>query len=352
MVLHTSTSLSGEQTSCLSDFLPRLATSLPPTQQQEKRKEAHALHWTLRIVHHRTLFFAITTMCSSILKHLLTEADKIVLYISQSSYDQGIFAMANNYGSLVARIIFLPIEDSAKVFFSRLAVDRQAGDEDRASYILGQLLRFVALLGIIFPLFGPFYVQVMVQYIIGKSWQSREFIGTLQAFCFYLFSLALNGVSEAFVHAVAPVTSFARINVGLVVSTIIYVLVAVPMVHLVGTSGVVIAGTCSMLVRIASSFLYIQSHFSSSSPPKIRSPIASVIPSSAATLLFVCTTSVCYYSSCRFSSYASTTQDAIEHIAIGAVVFITFITLCLSRLPRKDREFLFSIVMVTSVKKE
>jgi oligosaccharide translocation protein RFT1 len=37
-----------------------------------------------------------------------------------SSYQQGVYAVAHNYGSLVARLLFQPIEESARLMFARL----------------------------------------------------------------------------------------------------------------------------------------------------------------------------------------------------------------------------------------
>jgi oligosaccharide translocation protein RFT1 len=53
---------------------------------------------------------------TSLLKHGLTEADKIALSLSSAAthYDQGVYAVINNYGSLVARMIFQPVEETAR----------------------------------------------------------------------------------------------------------------------------------------------------------------------------------------------------------------------------------------------
>ena len=66
------------------------------------------------------LVLAVHTTGSSLLKHILTEGDKIVLSLNSSHFNQGIYAIASNYGSLVARIILQPIEESCRVAFSRM----------------------------------------------------------------------------------------------------------------------------------------------------------------------------------------------------------------------------------------
>lgn len=78
----------------------------------------------------------------SLLKHVLTEGDKIVLAraISQkgghgsggsnqggSLYEQGVYAIASGYGSLAARLLFQPLEEAARLMFSKLGAE-EGGD--------------------------------------------------------------------------------------------------------------------------------------------------------------------------------------------------------------------------------
>ena len=63
---------------------------------------------------------ALMFTAQSFVKHLLTEGDKIVLSFAASLYDQGVYALAQNYGSLVARLALGPLEESARVLFSKM----------------------------------------------------------------------------------------------------------------------------------------------------------------------------------------------------------------------------------------
>ncbi|KAF8966968.1 Rft protein-domain-containing protein [Flammula alnicola] len=56
----------------------------------------------------------------SLVKHFLTEGDKMILSWFSPLRDQGGYAIAVNYGSLIARIVFQPIEETLRVFFSRI----------------------------------------------------------------------------------------------------------------------------------------------------------------------------------------------------------------------------------------
>ena len=71
---------------------------------------------------------ALMFTAQSFVKHLLTEGDKIVLSFAASLYDQGVYALAQNYGSLVARLALGPLEESARVLFSKMGAAIAAAD--------------------------------------------------------------------------------------------------------------------------------------------------------------------------------------------------------------------------------
>lgn len=54
-----------------------------------------------------------------VLKHVLTEGDKFMCLRFIKFDDAGSFAFSNNLGSLVARILFQPLEDTMRVYFSK-----------------------------------------------------------------------------------------------------------------------------------------------------------------------------------------------------------------------------------------
>lgn len=58
----------------------------------------------------------------SFLKQILTEGERYVMtFFSVLSFgDQGVYDIVNNLGSMAARFIFLPIEESFYVFFAKV----------------------------------------------------------------------------------------------------------------------------------------------------------------------------------------------------------------------------------------
>jgi hypothetical protein len=69
---------------------------------------------------------------TSLIKFFLTEGDKIVLNLFCSHHEKGIYSFAHNYGSLIARVLFLPLEDNMRISFSKIANNLR--DEIRKNY--------------------------------------------------------------------------------------------------------------------------------------------------------------------------------------------------------------------------
>ena len=200
-----------------------------------------------------------------IFKHILTEGDKIVLSSIHSNYDQGIYAVLNNYVSLIARIVFYPIEESSRIAFSQMTIQlkNEKSNSDSAAILrlqcqlLYRLTLSISIFGLLFPLFGVNYARLAINLFLGSQWRREETVNTLVAFCPYVLILGLNGITEAYVHTVIPSFYFGDVNLNLFNSSIVFSIVAFPLVASFGTAGVVMANTISMAVRILLNFQLI-----------------------------------------------------------------------------------------------
>ncbi|KAL2162580.1 hypothetical protein VTH06DRAFT_7494 [Thermothelomyces fergusii] len=76
-----------------------------------------------------TVQLASSMMAQSVVKHVLTQGDTFLVSILSSPTDQGVYALANNYGGLVARLVFQPIEESCRSYFGRLLAAADAAAE-------------------------------------------------------------------------------------------------------------------------------------------------------------------------------------------------------------------------------
>ena len=56
-------------------------------------------------------------------KQVLAEGSKMVLVAFQSQYDQGVYGLVGNLGSLLVRLLLQPLEEIAFATFSRLSLE-------------------------------------------------------------------------------------------------------------------------------------------------------------------------------------------------------------------------------------
>ena len=138
------------------------------------------------------------------LKHILSQGDALLTTLFASLASQGIYALASSYGSLLARLVFQPIEESSRGVFGRLLGARpRPPDRAAARSYLTTLLRVYALLALPVVALGPVVAPLLLRLVAGRRWAASDAPRVLGLYCYYLPLLACNGVLEAFVAAVA-----------------------------------------------------------------------------------------------------------------------------------------------------
>jgi oligosaccharide translocation protein RFT1 len=117
---------------------------------------------------------ALSFFFQSFLKQLLTEGERYVmtLFAILSFGEQGIYDVINNLGSLVARFIFQPVEESFYVYFAHTLqrgipyYQQQQSNRHVASETLFMLLKFASLVGYTILVFGYSYSYLLL-YLYG-----------------------------------------------------------------------------------------------------------------------------------------------------------------------------------------
>jgi oligosaccharide translocation protein RFT1 len=226
----------------------------------------------------KTCYMTLVFTLQGSFKHFLTEGDRILLAALAGSYDQGVYAMGSAYGGLAARVILQPIEENARLLWSRLAAQLAATEHDKTStpttstttsalasleQTYTVLVKLVLYVGFVFSCLAVNYTTIILNLLAGQKWGSNaEATAVLSAFCVYTAFLAWNGCTEAFVYA----TLSSGIDVGrlTLVHTLIGVIfattafVAVPRA---GTVGLVAANCLAMCIRALYSVYYAARYF-------------------------------------------------------------------------------------------
>ncbi|GAA6051397.1 hypothetical protein JCM3770_000498 [Rhodotorula araucariae] len=241
-----------------------------------------------------TLGWALTKQ--SVVKQLLTEGDKLAVGKFGTSADMGGYAVALNYGSLLARVVFQPLEESSRLYFSSLSTpdalvaeanDRTAKDDMRTIHVaerpvystldtppsltalsavtsyLRLLLLLYSHLTLIFVLFAPAYTTPLLHLLLGARWSSTSAAPLLRAYALSLPFLAFNGLTEAFFQSVAPPRWLARGSAWMAACAAAFAATVWATMRLRGwgAEGLVLANCVNLAMRTALSSVFMTRYF-------------------------------------------------------------------------------------------
>jgi oligosaccharide translocation protein RFT1 len=164
-------------------------------------------------------------------------------------------------------MLFQPIEEISRNTFAQLC--SPGGDKKKkldakgissASNLLQDVLRFYGILGIAACAIGPSAAPLLLRFVAGSRWSDTGASSVLVSYCYYIPLLAINGVTEAFVTAVATMSTLHQQSVLMFVwfaafagSTYLFVSILE-----LGGSGLVYANCINMALRIV-----FNTHFAS-----------------------------------------------------------------------------------------
>ena len=219
------------------------------------------------------------------IKWLLTEGDKILISAFATLEDQGTYAISANYGGLLARMLFRPIEDSSRNLFANLCSDtkedvakealmkqdkaepvatsKQKAEIQQAASILHDILKVYYIGSLVVIVIGPTAAPVLLRLVAGSRWTSSGAGDVLSIYCFCIPLLAINGVSEAFVSATASTKQLQRqsmwmggFSAGFAISAYVFLRVLK-----MGAIGLVLANCVNMILRIVFNLYYSRDYF-------------------------------------------------------------------------------------------
>ncbi|GAB6028087.1 Oligosaccharide translocation protein rft1 [Chamberlinius hualienensis] len=256
------------------------------------------------------------------LKQILTEGERYLMTLLGvlSFAEQGIYDVINNLGSLAARFILRPIEDSSYQFFAGLVnrdqhLNKQNKDEMQlVSNVLWNLLRFMILFGLIAISFGYAYSKLLLHIYGGQLLSSGTGPVLLRWHCVYILFLSVNGITECFAFATMSKENVEKYNFLMVGFSVGFIFLSWYLTTVYGSVGFLLANCANMFARIIYSTSFIYSNFKN----EAENPLSGLIPDKAVglTLLLsfiITTTSEGFYG--EFTSFF----DAVCHVSVGAV---------------------------------
>jgi oligosaccharide translocation protein RFT1 len=244
----------------------------------------------LQVFHKNILSLAATMYMQSVFKLLLTQGDALIMSFLSSLAEQGAFALASNYGGLLARLVFQPVEEGSRNTLGRLLAPETTSaaegkhkpasrkfiepssrdDAARArsnprkiasalSY-LATTLRTYLLFSLPLVVLAPPLLPLVTPLVLAPQWRTSATISLLQMYCYYIPFTALNGILDAFVTSVATPAQIRTQSLWMILFTAGYAGVAwVLMDRLgLGSIGLLGANIVNMGLRIIWSVVFLR----------------------------------------------------------------------------------------------
>lgn len=234
-----------------------------------------------------SLLRAFSVQC--VVKHFLTEGDRLVLTAFATREQRGAYAAVQNYGSLAARLVFQPLEEATRVLTAPLFARADAAQPppptneghhevcpplQEARDLVISVLFLVILLGLYCVSLGVGSAGSVVALLLGKRWADSEAPRLLSAYCVYVLAMAMNGATEAAATAAADPTRVAASTLQMCGFFALYAGVAVGGLRAgFGTPSLIVAGCANMAFRAWSSWAFLVQRFryaSRANAPAVR----------------------------------------------------------------------------------
>lgn len=259
-----------------------------------------------------------------IFKHFLTEGDRILMNYICTIKEQGVYSVVTNYGSIIARLLFQPIEESFRLLLSKLLAGKSKANINRSLEIMHYLLIFYTNLSILIALAGYTNASFLLQYLIGgrlSQWSQSNIFEVFPQYIIYIPFMAFNGILEAFFTSVSnekQINHFSIFMSGLTI--LIFALLYYFINYLgMGLSGLILANITNMLLRIGYCSNFIFSFYSQLG---VRISFASMIKRIGPDIAIGIVSAVLQYWILGYKVHSSTIKDFAKSfgVCLGCLV--------------------------------
>lgn len=257
-----------------------------------------------------------------VVKQLLTEGEKYVMSVSpvMSFSEQATYDVVNNLGSLAARFIFRPIEDSSYFYFTQtvsrdLPLHKQDHNKIQESCtVLSQVCKTVGSIGLVVLVFGQSYARTLLTLYGGEAFVASGLpVQLLRSHCLAIVLLAINGVTECYTFATMNSAQLNSYNYLMVFFSISFLFLSYVLTYIFGPVGFIISNCINMFARIMHSVHFISHKYKDTG----YKPLEGLNVGKMFLLTLFVAGCICKVSESRVSH-----TSVIMHIAIGALCFV------------------------------
>lgn len=223
-----------------------------------------------KLVNENLIGLTVSFAKQSVVKQILTEGERYVMTISpvMTFSQQSMYDIVNNLGSLAARFVFRPIEESGYFYFTQMIKrDVVLAKQDRnlvkeSSNVLSQLCKVVLSIGLFVIVFGQTYSHTLL-YLYGGHVLTDDSLPTLllRFHCVAVLLLAVNGVTECYVFATMDNEQLNKYNYVMVIFSVSFLLISYVFTNIFGPVGFILANCVNMAARIIHSLYFIKRQY-------------------------------------------------------------------------------------------
>lgn len=205
-----------------------------------------------------------------LVKQLLTEGEKYVMSMSpvMTFSEQATYDVVNNLGSLAARFVFRPIEDSSYFYFTQmvsrdLPLHKQDQNKIQESCaVLSNVCKTVSSIGLIVLVFGQSYSHTLLLLYGGEAFVAGGLpVQLLRSHCLAIVLLAINGVTECYSFATMTSSQLNSYNYLMVIFSVSFLVLSYCLTYIFGPIGFIISNCINMFARIMHSIHFIRNKY-------------------------------------------------------------------------------------------
>ncbi|XP_023711319.1 protein RFT1 homolog isoform X2 [Cryptotermes secundus] len=196
-----------------------------------------------------------------IMKQILTEGERYImtLFSVLTFSEQGVYDIVNNLGSLAARFLFRPVEESSYFYFSQMVARDTTIQEQNQKHmaesanVLYQLLRCITCIGLVIVVFGQSYSHLLLYLYGGESLIMGPGPTLMRTHCLAVLLLGINGITECYAFATMNTSQLDKYNYVMAILSVSFLVVSWVLTKAFGGAGFIVANCCNMGARIGHS---------------------------------------------------------------------------------------------------
>ncbi|KAJ4442356.1 hypothetical protein ANN_03942 [Periplaneta americana] len=177
--------------------------------------------------------------------------------VKEDAYEEGVYDVVNNLGSIAARFLFRPVEDSAYFYFSQMVTrdipikEQNQKHMAESAKVLYEVIRCITCIGLVIVVFGQSYSHLLLFLYGGESLILGPGLTLMLAHCLAVLLIAINGITECYAFATMNTAQLDRYNRIMAVLSVLFLVVAWLLTRLFGGVGFILANCYNMGARIA-----------------------------------------------------------------------------------------------------